>query len=131
MRSHLPAADFAERKPAPSPVENGQIAAFGLATYENGRMLSNMEFEWDATKAAANLGKHGVSFERATLVFDDPARLTVVDTRHPTEGRENTTGTVGGLVLLTVTHTDRAGVTRLISARPASRSERNFYHAPR
>jgi hypothetical protein len=88
MRSHLPAADFAERKPAPSPVENGQIAAFGLATYENGRMLSNMEFEWDATKAAANLGKHGVSFERATLVFDDPARLTVVDTRTPLRGEK-------------------------------------------
>lgn len=88
-----------------------------------------MLFEWDEAKAAANLAKHGVSFDRATLVFADPARLAVIDARHLTERRENTTGLVAGVVLLTVTHTDRAGVTRLISARPASRAERKNYYA--
>jgi len=90
-----------------------------------------MPFEWDARKAAINFAKHGVSFERATLVFADPARFTMTDTRHVTERRENTTGLIGGLILVTVTHTDRAGVTRLISARPASRQERSRYHAHR
>jgi len=88
-----------------------------------------MIFEWDEAKAAANLAKHGVSFERAALVFADPDRLTMADGRHAAETRENTTGRVADALILTVTHTDRAGVTRLISARPASRQERNRYHA--
>jgi uncharacterized DUF497 family protein len=90
-----------------------------------------VQFEWDAAKAASNLAKHGVSFERAILVFDDQARVTTEDPRHHAERRENTTGRVAGLLIFTVTHTDRAGVTRLISARPASRQERNRYHAHR
>ena len=90
-----------------------------------------MIFEWDAVKAAVNLSKHDVSFERAALVFVDPARLTVADGRHAAERRENTTGRVANALILTVTHTDRAGVIRLISARPASRQERNRYHAHR
>ena len=89
-----------------------------------------MQFEWDAAKAASNLAKHGVDFAQATAVFSDPARLTTTDARHTPEHRENTTGLVQGH-LLTITHTDRAGVTRLISARLASRPERNTYHAPR
>ncbi len=89
-----------------------------------------MQFEWDAAKAAANFAKHNLEFAQAIAVFRDSARLTVVDTRHPAERRENTTGLVEGH-LVTVTHTDRAGVIRLISARPASRQERNRYHAHR
>ncbi len=88
-----------------------------------------MTFEWDAGKAARNLAKHGVSFPEAALVFADPRRLTFTDTRHTTEHRENTIGLIAGLVVVTVTHTDRSGVTRLISARPASRQERKRYHA--
>lgn len=88
-----------------------------------------MQFEWDAGKAARNLAKHGVSFPEATLVFADPKRLTVADTRHTEEIRENTIGLIAGLLVVTVTHTDRAGITRLISARPASRQERKRYHA--
>jgi uncharacterized DUF497 family protein len=111
-----------------------------------------MQFEWDAAKAAVNLAKHGISFDQATRVFADPARLTVLDTRHTAETRENTTGLVAGVIILTfaavsrsencgqtpggqqaatVPHTSRAGVIRLISARPASRQERKDYHANR
>ena len=88
-----------------------------------------MTFEWDAEKAAGNLAKHGISFPEAALVFADPKRLTVIDTRHTLEIRENTTGLIGGILVVTVTHTDRAGVVRLISARPTSRQERKRYHA--
>jgi hypothetical protein len=88
-----------------------------------------MTFEWDADKAAKNLAKHGVSFPEAALVFDDPRHLTIADTRHTPEHRENTTGLIAGLLVVTVTHTDRAGVIRIISARPASRQERKRYHA--
>jgi uncharacterized DUF497 family protein len=41
-----------------------------------------MEFEWDRRKAAANLAKHGVSFNDVTTVFDDPMALTFVDAEH-------------------------------------------------
>jgi uncharacterized DUF497 family protein len=88
-----------------------------------------MTFEWDADKAAKNLAKHGVSFPEAALVFDDPRRLTVTDSRHTSEHRENTIGRIAGLLIVTVTHTDRAGVTRIISARTASRQERKHYYA--
>jgi len=88
-----------------------------------------MNFEWDASKAAENLAKHGVSFPEAALVFADPRRLTVTDSRHQNEHRENTIGLIAALLVVTVTHTDRSGVTRLISARPASRQERKRYHA--
>ena len=87
-----------------------------------------MQFEWDATKAASNLAKHGVSFDQGARVFADPAHLTLADIRHAAEARDNTTGLVAGVICLTVTHIDRAGVTRLISARRASRKERNAYH---
>jgi uncharacterized DUF497 family protein len=89
-----------------------------------------MQFEWDAAKAAVNFAKHNLEFAQAIVVFRDPSRLTVVDRRHAAERRENTTGLIEGH-LVTVTHTDRAGVIRLISARPASRQERNRYHAHR
>ncbi len=88
-----------------------------------------MNFEWDAGKAAKNLAKHGVSFPEAVLVFADPRRLTVTDARHSTEHRENTIGMIAGLLVATVTHTDRSGTTRIISARPASQLETKRYHA--
>ena len=101
----------------------------GLALLELWAHVSKVQFEWDAAKAASNLAKHGVTFDQGSRVFTDPAHVTVADTRHTTEVRENATGLVAGVILLTVTHTNRAGVTRLISARRASRKERNTYHA--
>ena len=88
-----------------------------------------MKFEWDDAKAATNLAKHGISFPEAVLVCADSERLTVVDTRHKTEIRENTTGMIAGILIVTVTHTDRSGTTRIISARSASRQERKRHHA--
>lgn len=90
-----------------------------------------MQFAWDTAKAASNLAKHGVTFDQGTRVFADPACLTIIDHRHAAELRKNTTGLVAGVILLIVTHTDRAGVTRLISVRRASRNERKAYHAAR
>ena len=45
------------------------------------------QFEWDEIKAAANLRKHGVSFELASTVFRDPRLLTVADLEH-SEGED-------------------------------------------
>ncbi len=85
------------------------------------------EFEWDEAKAAANLAKHGVSFERAKLVFDDVSAIVVNDDRRDyREDRLVTTGDAEGVILVVV-HTEREGRVRIISARRANRYERQTY----
>ena len=83
---------------------------------------------WDPDKAAANRAKHGLSFEAATLVFDDPLALSLPDP-HPNGARWRTLGRVGP-VLIFVVHTwpdeeDSEG--RIISARKATAHERKAY----
>lgn len=85
------------------------------------------EFEWDDAKAAANVAKHGVSFERARLVFRDMARIEAYDDRRDYgEDRFIATGDAGGVILV-VAHTEREGRVRIISARRATRHERQTY----
>jgi uncharacterized protein len=88
-----------------------------------------MHFEWDDAKNDANLRKHGLSFEEARLIFDGPV-FTVRDLRQDYgEDRFITLGAIAGLIVVAAVHTDRIGVTRLISARLANRKERVRYHA--
>jgi uncharacterized DUF497 family protein len=85
-------------------------------------------FEWDAHKATANLAKHGVSFEEAATVFSDPLSLTIPDPSHSqAEDRFITLGESHFRKLLVVVHTERGDNLRVISARRASRRERNTY----
>ncbi|AHJ75365.1 BrnT family toxin [Kosakonia sacchari] len=90
-----------------------------------------MEFEWDATKAISNLRKHGIRFEDAVLVFDDPQHLSIQDRFENGEYRWQTLGLVHGVVIILVAHTIRfeSGheVVRIISARKADRKERSRY----
>ncbi len=86
-------------------------------------------FEWDARKAKDNAAKHGVTFEEAASVFFDPRALTEHDPDHSNaEERFVTTGRSGRGRILTVVHVDRADRIRVISARPATRREREAYH---
>ena len=86
-----------------------------------------MLFEWDEAKGQANIQKHGVGFETAKLIFDGPV-LTWQDNRKDYgEDRYISIGRVH-TALIVVAHTNRAGRIRLISARPASRKERQAYH---
>ena len=88
-----------------------------------------MDFEWDDTKNSENLRKHGISFAEATTIFEGPV-LTATDDRFDYgEAREISLGFLGGIVVLNVTHTDRGGVTRIISARRATKKERRLFHA--
>jgi len=87
-----------------------------------------MDFMWDPQKAAANSRKHGISFEDAIATFHDPFSLTAFDPDHSDrEDRFVTMGrdTVGRL--LVVVHTDRGETIRIISARKATRREREDY----
>jgi uncharacterized DUF497 family protein len=95
--------------------------------------VAQVKWTWDPEKAAINLAKHGVSFETATHVFDDPCLLSDLD---PFEGevRWRTTGMIMG-VLIMVVHTEPFAVSgseieegRIISARKATPVERRAYH---
>lgn len=102
-----------------------------LAKSCNARQLELMRFEWDSKKAAANLVKHGVSFEETVTVFFDPLAATFPDTDHSVdEWREITVGYSARSRLLLVCHTQRQGNTiRLISARPATRAEQKRHES--
>lgn len=85
------------------------------------------EFEWNDSKASSNEEKHGIPFEAAIGVFSDGNRLDEIDDRkNYGEERRNVIGVVDGYCL-TVTYTMRGDICRIISARPASRSERMSY----
>lgn len=92
-----------------------------------------MRFEWDENKNRINRIKHGVSFEVAKLVFNDPNVLSQLhrDSSHREE-RWLTLGSVAGLAVLLVVHTvreenDGEEIIRIISARKATARERVVY----
>ena len=94
--------------------------------------MADLHFEWDAAKAAANHRKHGVSFEEAQTVFTDEHALLIDDPEHSQdEDRFILLGFSLQLRMLVVAHCYRrsGGVIRLISARPATRSEHKAYMA--
>ena len=91
----------------------------------------SIPIEWDAAKAATNLHKHGVSFELASLAFIDPFAMTAQDRIESGERRWQTLGLVEACLLVLVAHTVRdengAEVIRIVSARKATRKERQRY----
>ena len=93
--------------------------------------MDELQFEWDEEKNRANLAKHKVSFETAKLVFDDPFALSIQDRFVDDEERWQTSGMIDDVLLIVVAHTwtDDGGdeVFRLISARKATRGEREGY----
>ena len=90
--------------------------------------LGCVTFEWDARKAAANFKKHGVPFEDASSVFFDPFAMTFPDPDHSLdEHREVTLGYTMKKALLFVSHCERGERIRIISARPATRTEQRQY----
>jgi uncharacterized DUF497 family protein len=97
--------------------------------------MIGIRFEWDLAKSRANLGKHGITFEDACLVFRDPLHVSIQDRIEDGELRWQTIGQVWSLTVLVVAHTvvetDENGqaveVIRIISARRADRKERHRY----
>lgn len=87
-----------------------------------------MRFEWNARKAAANLRKHGVSFDEAASVFFDPLSTTGDDPDHSLDERRFVTfGLSSSGRLLVVGHVQHDDVIRIITARHAVRAERKLY----
>jgi uncharacterized protein len=87
-----------------------------------------MEFEWDKFKAAANLSKHSISFEEAKTVFNNPLAVIFDDEAHSfEEKREIIIGHSQNNRLILVSFTERPNAIRIISARLATRIEREDY----
>jgi uncharacterized DUF497 family protein len=87
-----------------------------------------MTFEWDLTKAQSNLRKHSVSFEEASTALLDPLSKTDLDPDHSVaEHRFITFGMSARRRLLVVSYTQHDEIIRLISARLATRGEREIY----
>jgi uncharacterized DUF497 family protein len=85
-------------------------------------------FEWDDAKNVANDAKHGVTFERARLIFSDPFAVGEYDDRADYgEDRFTITGMVEGVLLFAV-YTERNGRIRIISARRATKHEQDDYY---
>ncbi len=88
----------------------------------------SLRFEWDPEKAAANLAKHGVSFEEGLTVFSDPLARIFDDEDHSIqEAREIIIGHSTQHRLLLVCFTAREASIRIFSARRATRRERQDY----
>ena len=87
-----------------------------------------MLFEWDPAKARANVRKHHVSFEEASSIFGDALAYTFADPDHSVlEERWLTFGASSGGRILLVSHTERDGRVRIVSAREATKHERKIY----
>lgn len=90
-----------------------------------------MQFDWDDEKNGANLAKHGVSFELASYVFDDPLHHSVLDP-YEYEERWRTIGIAKNVMTILVVHTiteieGEEELIRIISARLATARERRAY----
>jgi uncharacterized protein len=89
-----------------------------------------VQFEWDPVKAQRNVIRHGIPFEEAVSVFGDPFATTIRDPDHSiSEERFLTTGLSNGRRLIIVSHTDREGRIRIISARSVTAGERKQYES--
>jgi uncharacterized DUF497 family protein len=91
------------------------------------------KFEWDEAKNVANLAKHGIAFEEAATIFEGPVFTLAdegwADERLVEEARERSYGLINGITVICVIHTDRGEATRIISARRATRAERELFNA--
>lgn len=91
-----------------------------------------LSFEWDDKKARSDFRKHGVKFEEASTVFGDSLSLSISDPAHSElEDRLITMGRSHRGKLFVVVHTERGDNIRIISARLASRRERQMYEERR
>jgi uncharacterized DUF497 family protein len=91
------------------------------------------EFDWDPATAASNHRKHGVAFEDAMVIFEDPLLLTIFDPDHSdTEERWIYIGLTRNGQLILAVHTyaeaeDANTAIRIISARRPTKNETRQY----
>lgn len=89
--------------------------------------VQGLRIQWDDKKNEINRKKHGLSLEEASYVFNDPYRKEYFDVFHSNEEDcYRVIGSIGKIIF--VVYTERGDVTRMISARLATASERRAYY---
>lgn len=89
--------------------------------------VQGLRIQWDDKKNEINRKQHGLSLEEASYVFNDPYRKEYFDVFHSNEeDRYRVIGSIGKIIF--VVYTERGDVTRMISARLATASERMAYY---
>ena len=87
-----------------------------------------MNYEWDEAKARSNLAKHGIGFDEAKTVFEDPLYVDFYDPEHSAEeSRYIIIGRSRQERLIIVSYAERGDAIRLISARELTPAERKAY----
>ncbi len=90
-----------------------------------------MKFTWDENKNRINKSKHGISFETAKLVFDDPLHKSIQDRYENGEERWQTLGVINGIAVILVAHSileeNNVELIRIISSRKATKQEVAYY----
>ena len=87
-----------------------------------------LTFEWDEEKSKKNFKKHGVTFEEAKTVFNDPSAITIDDPDHSDEEeRYLDIGLSSNGRVLVLWYTERQKNIRIIGCRRATSSERMTY----
>ena len=90
-----------------------------------------IRFEWYEAKNRSNKRKHGIDFETAQHVYDDPHCISFVERVCDGEHRWRAIGAIEKIIVIVVVHTYREEaedeVIRIISARRATRHERKLY----
>ncbi len=87
-----------------------------------------LTFEWDENKSKRNLKNHGVDFDEAKTIFNDPFAITIDDTDHSVaEERYLDIGISSTGRMLVVWYTERNENIRIIGCRRATRYERKIY----
>ena len=88
-----------------------------------------MKFQWDENKERINITKHGLDFKTAARVFEDENRIEFYDEKHSDEeDRYITIGMVNQIaVIIMLVYTEREDAVRIISARKATRQEKEAY----
>ena len=84
----------------------------------------DLGFEWHEEKAEKNLKKHGVSFEEAKTVFNDPLSRTIADSQNSDkEERHVDIGLSSQGELLVIVYAERQGNIRILSYSNQNRKE--------
>ena len=92
--------------------------------------MRRIDYEWDAAQAAENLRKHGIDLADSIAALEDPNRLEELDSRFEYgEERTRVIGMAVGNVLFVVMTLRDERTCRIISARRATRHERDRYYA--
>jgi uncharacterized DUF497 family protein len=88
----------------------------------------SLTFEWDQNKSEKNVKKHGITFDEAKSVFNDPFAITIDDPDHSNdEYRYIDIGLSSKGSLLVVWYTERNENIRIIGCRKATKYERKIY----